>query len=138
MTLSMDWSNRLVLSTASITDIVDFKEQLRIFEQSDVGVLSPPIISYKRLDLGGGAYFHGVDFINSFQLKFPNAGSYSIIGNIGATIVPVAGVFVDRTKAAAFATVAGSSGGGSGLTQQDVRDALQPELNNIALIPALL
>lgn len=136
MALSMDWPNKLVLSTASILDIVDFKEQMRLFEESAVGVLNPPIVTYKRLDLGGGAFFHGVDFVNGYQLKFPSAGSYSIIGNIGATIVPVAGVFVDRTKAAAFATVAGGAGGG--LTQQDVRDALQPELNNMALIPVLL
>lgn len=136
MTLSVDWLNKLVLSTASILDIVDFKEQMRLFEESDVGVLNPPIVTYKRLNLGSGAYFHGVDFVNGYQLKFPNAGSYEIIGNIGATIVPVAGVFVERTKAAAFATVAGGAGGG--LTQQDVRDALQPELNNMALIPALL
>lgn len=137
MALSVDWPNRLVLSTASITDIVDFKEQMRLFEESAIGVLSPPIVTYKRLDLGGGAFFHGVDFVNGYQLQFPNPGSYAIIGNIGATIVPVAGVFVERTKAAAFATVSGGGGGG-GLTQQDVRDALQPELNNMALIPILL
>lgn len=137
MALSVDWPNRLVLSTASITDIVDFKEQMRLFEESAVGVLNPPIVTYKRLDLGGGAFFHGVDFVNGYQLQFPNPGSYAIIGNIGAAIVPVAGVFVERTKAAAFATVSGSGGGG-GLTQQDVRDALQPELNNMALIPILL
>ena len=137
MTLSVDWPNKLVLSTASITDIVDFKEQMRLFEESAIGVLNPPIVTYKRLDLGGGAFFHGVDFVNGYQLQFPNPGSYEIIGNIGAAIVPVAGVFVERTKAAAFATVSGSGGGG-GLTQQDVRDALQPELNNMALIPILL
>lgn len=137
MAFTVDWPNRLVQSTTSITDILDFKEQMRLFEESAIGVLSPPIVTYKRLDLGGGAFFHGVDFVNGYQLQFPNPGSYAIIGNIGATIVPVAGVFVERTKAAAFATISGSGGGG-GLTQQDVRDALQPELNNMALIPILL
>lgn len=138
MALTVDWSNRRVVSTASITDIVAFETELRDFEESAIGMLSPPIVSYKRIDLGGGAYFHGVDFINGYQLIFPTAGSYEIIGNLGATIVPVAGVFVERTKAAAFATVSSGGGGGGGLTQQDVRDALQPELNNMALIPALI
>ena len=136
MTLTIDWTNKLVQSTASITDIVAFETAMRDFEESAIGILSPPIVTYKRLDLGGGAFFHGVDFVNGWQLTFPNPGTYAIIGNIGATIVPVAGVFVERTKAAAFATVAGGAGGG--LTQADVREALQPELNNMALIPALL
>ncbi len=110
MTISIDWSAKLVQSTASITDIVAFKDTIRDFEDDDVGMLYDPIISYKRLDLGGGAYFHGVDLINGYQLKFPNAGNYTVIGNLGATIVPVAGVFVDRTKSAAFATVSGVGG----------------------------
>lgn len=113
MTISIDWANKLVVSTASITDIVVFKNTLRDFEDDAVGVLYPPIITYKRLDLGGGAYFHAVDFINGWQLQFPNAGNYTVIGNINAGIVPVSGVFVDRTKSAAFATVAGSGGGSS-------------------------
>ena len=125
MTISIDWANQLVVSTASITDIVAFKDALRDFEDDDVGVLYPPIITYKRLDLGGGAYFHAVDFINGWQLQFPNAGNYTVIGNIGATIVPVAGVFVDRTKSAAFATVAGSGGGA---TAAEIAAALRIEI----------
>lgn len=136
MALSIDWVGKLVLSTSSITDIVAFETEIRDFESSQIGMLSPAIVTYKRLNLGGGAFFHGVDFINGWQLKFPTPGNYEIIGNIGATVVPVAGVFIERTKAAAFATVAGGAGGG--LTQADVRAALQPELNNMALIPALL
>ena len=120
MAITIDWPNKLVLSTASITDIVAFKDALRDYEDDDAGVLYDPIITYKRLDLGGGAYFHAVDFINGYQLKFPNAGSYTVVGNIGATIVPVPGVFVDRTKSAAFATV---SGGASSLSPADI-DAL--------------
>ena len=111
MTISIDWTNKLVLSTESITDVVIFKDTIREFEDDDVGMLYPAIITYKRIDLGGGAYMHAVDFINGYQLKFPNAGNYTVIGNINATIVPVGGVFVDRTKAAAFSTVAGTGGG---------------------------
>lgn len=120
MTISIDWQNKLVLSTESINDIVIFKNTIRDLEDDDTGMLYPSIITYKRVDLGGGAYMHAVDFINGYQLKFPNAGNYTVIGNINAPIVPVAGVFVDRTKAAAFSTVAGEGGAGSTLTAADV------------------
>lgn len=133
MTISIDWVNKRVVSTASIADIVAFKDTLRDFEDDDIGVLYPPIITYKRLDLGGGAFFHAVDFINGWQLQFPNAGNYTVIGNINATIVPVAGVFVDRTKSAAFATVAGSGGGGASAADiaAQVRAELSAELLRI-------
>lgn len=131
MTISIDWPNKLVLSTASITDIVAIKDTLRDFEDDAVGMLNAPIISYKRLDLGGGAYFHGVDFINGYQLKFPNAGNYTVIGNLGAVIVPVGGVFVDRTKSAAFATVAGT--GGTAPTAAQVADEIMARLNATAI-----
>lgn len=121
--ITIDWQNKLVLSSASITDIIAFKDTIRDYEDDDVGVLYDPIITYKRLDLGGGAYFHAVDFINGYQLKFPTPGNYTVIGNIGATIVPVAGVFVDRTKSAAFATVAGS-GGSSGPSASEIAAAI--------------
>jgi len=120
--ITIDWTNKLVNSTASITDIVAFKDIVRDLEDNDDGMLYPPVITYKRLDLGGGAYFHAVDFINGYQLKFPNPGNYTVVGNIGATIVPVAGVFVDRTKSAAFATVSGT--GGSGPTADEVATAV--------------
>ena len=120
MTITIDWQNKLVLSDASITDIVVFKETIREFEDDSVGMLNPPIIAYKRVDLGGGAYFHDVPFINGWQLKFPTPGNYTVVGNIGATIVPVAGVFVDRTKAAAFST---TSSGGSGPSAADIAAA---------------
>lgn len=124
MTISVDWENKLVLSTASIPDIVAFKDTIRDFEDDDVGMLYPPIITYKRVDLGGGAYFHAVDAINGYQLMFPDAGNYSVTGNIGMPIVPVAGVFVVQTKAAAFATVAGGGSSGSVPTAQENADAV--------------
>lgn len=136
MTITVDWTNKLVLSTASITDIVAFKNTIREFEDDDVGMLYDAIIAYKRVDLGGGSYFHDVPFINGYQLKFPNPGNYTIVGNLGATIVPVAGVFVDRTKSAAFATVAGS--GASGPTASEIATAvrleLTPELTSLSSI----
>ncbi len=89
--------------------------------------------TFKQLSLGGGAFFYGVDFINGYQLKFPNPGNYNVIGNIGATIVPVAGVYVDRTKSAAFAAISGA--GGSSISAIEIADAvrlvLATELNRI-------
>lgn len=122
MAITIDWINKIVESTASINDLPAFKDTIRDFEDDPVGMLYPPIISYKRLDLGGGAYFHAVDLINGYQLKFPNPGNYQIIGNLGGVIVPIAGVYVERKTSAAFAT--SGSGGGGGLTQQQVRDAM--------------
>lgn len=121
MALTPDFDNRLILSDSSITDIVTFHEALRDIEQSDTGMLHPTVHGYKKVDLGGGAYFHDVPFINGWQLKFPNPGNYTVIGNIGATIVPVAGVFVDRTKSAAFST---TSSGGSGPTAAEIAAAI--------------
>jgi hypothetical protein len=121
MALTPDFGNLLILSDSSITDIVTFHEALRDIEQSDTGMLYPTVHAYKKVDLGGGAYFHDVPFINGWQLKFPTPGNYIVIGNIGATIVPVAGVFVDRTKAAAFST---TSSGGSGPSAADIAAAI--------------
>lgn len=135
--ITIDWQNKLVLSTASITDIVAFKDTIRDLEDDDEGMLHASVISYKRLDLGGGAYFHAVDFLNGYQLKFPNAGNYTVIGNIGAPIVPVAGVYVDRTKSAAFATVAGS--GSAGPTAAQIAAEVRAELaTELARIDALI
>ncbi len=127
MAITIDWSNKLVLSTASITDIIAFKDTIRDFEDDDVGMLYPPVITFKQLSLGGGAFFYGVDFINGYQLKFPDPGNYNVIGNIGATIVPVAGVYVDRTKAAAFAAVSGE--GGSSVSAVEIADAVRLALS---------
>lgn len=125
MALTPDFLNKVISSDSSITDIVAFHNELRDIEQSDFGMLHPTVHAYKRVDLGGGAYFHDVPFINGWQLKFPVAGNYTVIGNIGATIVPVAGVFVDRTKSAAFSTVAG----GGGASSSDIAAAVLAILN---------
>jgi len=121
--ITIDWTNKTVLSDSSITDIVAFKDTIRDLEDDAIGMMNAPIIAYKKVDLGGGAFFHDVPFINGYQLKFPNAGNYTVVGNIGATIVPVDGVYVDRIKSAAFATVAGQ---GSTLapTASEIADAI--------------
>lgn len=127
MAITADFANKLILSDSSITDVVAFHEALRDIEVSEAGMLYPAVHAYKRVDLGGGAYFHDVPFINGWQLKFPTPGNYSVVGNIGATVVPVAGVFVDRTKAAAFATVAGT-GGSTGPTAAEIAEQVRVEL----------
>lgn len=124
MTISIDWENKLVISTASLPDIVALKNELRDLEDDAEGVLHPAIITYKRIDLGGGSFFHAVDVINGYQLIFPNPGNYSVIGNFNIPIVPVAGVYVERTKAAAFSSVSGGSGGGTLPTAEQIAQAV--------------
>lgn len=128
MTLTVDWAARIVNSDVSITDIVAFREELRILEASETGQLYPPIITYKKVDSGGGSLLHFVDFINTYQIQFPVAGNYDIIGNINADIIPTAGVYVDRLKAVSFVT-GPSTGGGSGLFDLTDRATLH-EINS--------
>ena len=117
MTITIDWQNKLVLSDADIPDIVAFKDTLREFEDDEDGMLHAPIITYKKLDIGGGGFFHGVELVNGYQLKFP-AGNYVVTGNIGGTVVPVAGVYLERIKSLAYSTSSG--GGGSGASAAEL------------------
>lgn len=128
MTLTVDWAARIVNSDVSITDIVAFREEVRILEASEIGQLYPPIITYKKVDSGGGSFLHFVDIINSYQMQFPIAGNYQMLGNINGDIVPVAGVYVERLKGVAFVT-GPSTGGGSGLFDLTDRATLH-EINS--------
>jgi hypothetical protein len=114
MAITMDWDNRVVISTSSITDLPAFKDTIRSLEEGETGVLYPPVITYKRLDLGGGGYFHAVDFVNGYELRFEGTGPFVITGNLNCPIVDT-GVQVERTTSAAFATTS-TEGGGGGLT----------------------
>jgi hypothetical protein len=106
MTVTVDWANKIVSSDASITDIVVFHQSLRALETSVLGMLYLPIHQWRSLDLGGGASFNQIDFINGYQLKFPTAGNYTITGNLNATIVPATGVYVERKTSLAYTTTA--------------------------------
>jgi hypothetical protein len=119
MTLTPDWQNRIVDSSSSIDDIVAFHAALRELEASPEGILFPAIHSFRAISIGGGGFFHAVDFINGWRLRFPAAGNYTVTGNIGADVVPVAGVFVMQTKALAFATTSGAGGGGASSPSAD-------------------
>ena len=102
--------NKLISSDGDIPDIVAFKDTIRDWEDSPEGMLHLGVITYKKLDVGGGAFFHGVELINNYQLTFPAPGNYQIIGNIGGDILATAGVYVERIKSLAFASFATGSG----------------------------
>ena len=119
MAITIDWAAKVIESTASITDLPTFHATLRDAEDSATGMLYPVTHTWKALDLGGGAFMYQADLINGYTLKFPNAGNYSITGNLNGTIVPVAGVYVERKTSTAYTTTAI---GGSGPTVDDIAD----------------
>lgn len=121
MALTVDWSNKVVHSSASILDLPALHAALRAAEDDPIGMVYPVIHTWRALDLGGGALFVQADFINGWQLKFPGAGNYVILGNLNASIVPVAGVYVERKTSAAYVTTAV---GGSGPTAADIASAV--------------
>lgn len=111
MALTFDWPGRVVSSDASILDLPAFHAALRDAEDDEAGAIHPVIHTWKSLDLGGGATFGQVDFINGWTLRFPVPGNYEIRGNLNATIVPTSGVYVERKTSAAYVTTAvGSTG----------------------------
>ena len=75
-------------------DLPAFHAALRDWEDGEVGAIHPVTHTWKALALGGGAFMYGLDFINGWQLRFPTPGNYTVQGNLNATILPVAGVFV--------------------------------------------
>lgn len=133
--MTIDYANLIVMMDASITDMPAFHRSLRDAEFTPTGMLYPPIHTYKEINLGGGAIFPAVDFINGWTLQFP-AGNYTIAGgNLNATINPVAGCYIKQTQAAAYSVTA--SGGTGGLTSEQATQ-LSRINSNASLIPALL
>ena len=129
MALSFDTANLVIESTTSITDLPAFHAALRDWEDSEVGAVLPVTHKWKALDLGG-AFFYQADLANGWTLKFPNAGNYVIQGNLNASIVPAAGVYVERKTSAAFTTTAV---GGSGPTAADIAQQVLAMLMNTAI-----
>ena len=124
MALAFDWAGRVVESSESILDLPAFHATLRDAEDSEVAMVHPVIHNWKALDLGG-AFVFGLEFINGWTLKFPAPGNYQISGNLNATIVPVAGVYVERKTSSAYVT---TSVGASGPTAESVASAVRAEL----------
>ena len=121
MALTVDWANKLVLSDASLTDIVAVHARLRDLEDDAGGIIYQQTHTWKALDLGGGAFFYQLDLINGYQWKFPTPGNYTMTGNLNGAIVPVAGVYIERKTSAAYSTTAI---GGSGPSASDIADAV--------------
>ncbi len=121
MALTPNFAAKVIVSTASITDVVAFHAALREIEASDTGMLYPTVHSYKEVQLGGGSIFPAVAFINGWTLEFV-AGNFEIKGgNIDVTINPVANCYVRQTQSAAYAV---TSIGAGGATPEQISDAV--------------
>ena len=121
MTISVDTANRVIESTASITDLPAFHAALRDWEDSPDGAIHPVTHTWKAMDQGEGAFLYQADLINGWVLKFPTPGNYVITGNLKGNIIPVAGVYVERTRATAYTT---TSVGGSGPSAESIAAAV--------------
>lgn len=121
MTISVDWPNKIIESTASILDLPVFHAALRDLEDDPTGMLYPETHTWKALDLGGGSFFYQADLINGFQLKFIGAGPFQVNGNLNGTIIDT-GVQVERKTSAAFSTTAQ---GGSGPSAADIAEQVR-------------
>lgn len=125
MAITVDFGNLIVHSDASITDVVAFHAVLRDIEDDAAAVIYPQIHTYKEIQLGGGAKFPAVAFVNGWTLQFP-AGNFEIRGgNVNATINPVAGAYVLLTQSAAYAV---TSIGAGGATPEDIADEVMSRL----------
>lgn len=135
MALTFDPATKVIDSSESILDLPAFHAALRDWEDGEVGAIHPVTHTWKALALGGGAFMYGLDLINGWQLRFPTPGDYTIQGNLNATVLPVAGVFVERKTAAAYATTAvGGSGPSAAEIAAQVRAALAADLERITQI----
>lgn len=121
MALTINTAEYLIESDASILDLPTFHAALRDWEDSEDGAIHPVTHRWKALDLGGGAFFYQADMQSPWQLKFPTLGNYQINGNLNATVVPVAGVYVERKTSAAYTTTAV---GGSGPSAESIAAAV--------------
>ena len=120
MALTFDTTNRVIESTASITDLPAFHAALRDWEDSEVGAIHPVTHRWKALDLGNGAFFYQADLINSWSLKFIGSGPFRVSGNLKGSIIDT-GVQVERETSAAYVTTAI---GGSGPSASDIAAAV--------------
>lgn len=135
MALTFDAATLTIESSTSITDLPVFHAALRDWEDSAVAAVFPVTHTWKALDLGSGAYFYQLDLANGWQLKFPTPGNYTVTGNLKGTIIPVAGVYVERQTSAAFVTTAvGGSGPSAESIAAQVRIELAAELAQLTKV----
>jgi len=121
MSLTFLPASLVIESDASITDLPAFHAALRDWEDSEEAMVFPVTHTWKALDLGGGAFFFQADLINGWKLRFSAPGNYTIVGNLKGSIIPVPGVYIERTTSAAFITTAI---GGSGPTAEAIAEAV--------------
>ena len=130
MSLTFDTANRVIESTASITDLPAFHAALRDWEDSPDGAIHPVTHTWKAMDQGEGAFLYQADLVNGWVLKFPTPGNYTITGNLKGGIIPVAGVYVERTRATAYTTTAV---GGSGPSAESIAAAVLTALQGTTI-----
>lgn len=121
MALTFNAATYTIESTASINDLPAFHAACRDWEDSAEGAIHPVTHSWKALALGSGGYFYQCDLQSPWVLKFPNAGNYTISGNLKGTVTPVAGVYVERETSAAYIT---TSVGASGPSAESIAAAI--------------
>lgn len=119
MTISINYSTKVITSTASILDLPVFHETLRDLEDDGAGMVHPVTHTWKALNLGSGGYFYQLDLINGYTLQFSGAGPFQISGNLNGTIIDT-GVQVERKTSAAYVT---TSVGGSGPSAESIAAA---------------
>lgn len=130
MALTANFASKIITSDSSITDVVAFHMALRDIEDDPAAMIYPVIHTYKEIDLGSGAKFPAVAFVNGWTLQFP-AGNFEIRGgNVAATINPVAGCYVKYTASSAYAV---TSIGAGGATPEDIAAATVSALQAIFL-----
>ncbi len=120
MALTVNWLTKVVYSDASITDIPAHHLALRDLESSPAGLLYPEICEWAELELGGGATFPQVKYINGYVLEFIGPGPFLVTGNLKCTINDT-GVQVERETSASYTTTAV---GGSGPSAESIAAAV--------------
>ena len=129
MATTIDAPNKIIDLDASITDLVAFHDFLRDWEDSAEAIIYPVTHTWKRLELGGGAFIAQMDLTNGWQLRFAQAGDYQIIGNLNGGIIRAPGVFIERKTSAAYTTtVVGSGGAVVPPTTTEIANKIRQEL----------
>ena len=120
MALTVNWLNKVVYSTSSITDLPAHHLELRDLEASETGILYAEICEWSELDLEGGATLPQVKYVNDYVLEFIGAGPFAVKGNLKCSINNT-GVQVERETSASYTTTAV---GGSGPTAESIAAAV--------------
>ena len=134
MAYSYDFTGSLINVVAQTTvDCQDLYNSIAQEQASAVGICFPAIAAATGKQSLGGSVSVGltVQLLGAWQCKF-QTGNYvatiaggNLVGGIGGDPVAYsAGVQVLIIQSAASTIVATTSGGGTGLTQQQVRDAM--------------